>query len=186
MPGLLRAIRIDIYRLTVMIDNSKNSIPEIHQSQFKDRGSPVQQIGEDTNHHSSDVNSTNTRHLSEKFQTLHQSSIASPLNPPIGIKSPAARAASPAPRASHAPAQHALPAARSLPPGLLPDSAIPQWVLRCLPYAVPLTSSDTAPAPARLGSVRPTNPQPAQAAYFPPRRAAPAPSSQKRPMVTKS
>ena len=59
-------------------------------------------------------------------------------------------------------------------------------VLRCLPYAVPLTSSDTAPAPARLGSVRPTNSQPAQAAYFPPRRAAPAPSSQKRPMVTKS
>ena len=28
-------------------------------------------------------------------------------------------------------------------------------VLRCLPYAVPLTSSDTAPVPARLGSARP-------------------------------
>ena len=40
-------------------------------------------------------------------------------------------------------------------------------VLRCLPYAVPLTSSDTAPVPARLGSVRPTNSQPAQAAFNP-------------------
>ena len=29
----------------------------------------MQQIGEDINHHSSDVNSTNTRHLSEKFQS---------------------------------------------------------------------------------------------------------------------
>ena len=70
-----------------MIDKSESSIPEIHQSQFKDRGSPVQQIGKDTNHHPSDVNSTNTRHLSEKFQTLHQSSIASPLNPPIDMGS---------------------------------------------------------------------------------------------------
>ena len=47
----------------------------------------MQQIGKDTNHRSSDVNSTNTRHLLEKFQTLHQSSIASPLNPPIDMGS---------------------------------------------------------------------------------------------------
>ena len=40
-----------------------------------------------------------------------------PSGPPMdGIKAPAARAAPPAPRASHVPAQHVPPAARSLPP----------------------------------------------------------------------
>ena len=96
--------------------NQKNSIPETHQSRFKRRGLPVQQI--DKRHHlpifdhQLDEYSTTLG----DFSTLHQSSIASPLNPPIGIKTPAARAAPPAPRASHVPAQHVPPAARSLPP----------------------------------------------------------------------
>ena len=47
----------------------------------------MQQIGKDTTHQSSDIHPTNTRHLSEKFQNLHQSSIASPLNPPIDMGS---------------------------------------------------------------------------------------------------
>ena len=150
----------------------------------------MQQIGEDTNHHSSDVNSTNTRHLSEKFQTLHQSSIASPLNPLIGIKTPAARAAHPAPRASHAPARRAPPAAPlassfqdSTRLGRLPNGPTMPSTRRSLDQ---LRHGPSAYL-TRISSAH--NPKPAQAVRILgnlPRWAAPAPSSQKRPMVTKS
>ena len=109
------------------------------------------------------------------FSTLHQSSIASPLNPPVGIKTPAARAALPVPRASHVPARRVPPAAARF---LLPRSATYPMVLRCRsldqswhgPSAYS-TRISSAPKPA-TGSGR-------RSLEILPKRAAPAPSPRK-------
>ena len=61
----------------------------------------------------------------------------------------------PGPHTSRLSTRHPRPV-RFLPPEISPDSVIIPMVLQCLPYAVLLTSSGTAPVPAQLGSARPT------------------------------
>ena len=85
------------------------------------------------------------------FLTLPQPPVAPPLNPPVGIKTPAARAAPPGAPGPHTPpAQHTPSAARWLPPyrkcHLLDSQSPAQMALQRLPYAAHLTSSGTAQA----------------------------------------
>ena len=96
--------------------------------------------------------------IPRKFQTLTQSSIASPLNPPNGNKRSVARAAPPgAPRPHARPIQHTPTAVRLPSPtgnNTVWDSDNSFPALQRLPCAALLTSSGTAPAPAQLGSDR--------------------------------
>ena len=116
------------------------------------------------------------------FSTLHQSSIASPLNPPVGIKTPAARAALPAPRAPHVPARRVPPAAARF---LLPRSATYPMVLRCRS----LDQSWHGPSAysTRISSAHKTATGSGRHSLEnPPQTGCSGTLSQKRPMVTKS
>ena len=126
----------------------------------------MQQIGKDTNHQSSDIHPTNTRQLRRNFNpsSIFDCFTTQPTHWDQVTRGPGRSSSSPgltrpgSARATRGPLATYKTRTKL---GLL------SAVLRCLPYAVPLTSSDTAPVPARLGSVRPTNSQPAQAAFNP-------------------
>ena len=166
MPDLPRASQFDIYQSTVMIDKSEILFLKFINHNLRTEDRPCNRLAKTP---PTNLRTSTLRTLDNFRRNFNPSSIfdcftTKPAHWDHVTRGPVRSSSSPdlsrpgSARATRGPlATHKTRTKL----GLL------SAVLRCLPYAVPLTSSDTAPVPARLGSVRPTNSQPAQAAFNP-------------------